>query len=132
MSWGSSVHKTHPPPTSAFIKSLPLIVFLLVIAIATFVGYHLFISFQKISDAATHKLESKNVVFTKDGMRVGVKELRNENYVDNTQSLLVKAWNLSTWPAYKSRLWNKQQEQELKERKPSSKHGVSSHPPNDR
>ena len=26
-------------------------------------------------------------------------------------SVLVKAWNLSTWPAYKSRLWNKEQPQ---------------------
>jgi hypothetical protein len=53
-------------------------------------------------------MESKNVVFTKDGMKVGVKELKNESYVDSTQSMLVKAWNLSTWPGYKSRLWNKQ------------------------
>ena len=26
-------------------------------------------------------------------------------------SVFVKAWNLSTWPAYKSRLWNKQEPQ---------------------
>jgi hypothetical protein len=63
---------------------------------------------QQISNAATAKLESKNVSFTKDGLRVGVKELKNEHYVDKTQSILVKAWNMSTWPAYKSRLWNKQ------------------------
>lgn len=50
------------------------------------------------------------MVFTKDGVKVGVKELRNENYVDNTQSLLVKAWNLSSFPAYKSRLWNQDAE----------------------
>ena len=24
-------------------------------------------------------------------------------------SVLVKAWNYSTWPAYRSRLWNKEQ-----------------------
>ncbi len=52
-------------------------------------------------------MQSKNVVFTKDGLKVGVKEVRNESYVDTTQSLLVKAWNLSTWPEYRSRLgWN--------------------------
>ena len=56
------------------------------------------------------KMEKKNVVFTKDGMKVGVKELRNENYVDKTQSFMVKAWNLSTWPEYKSKLWNKDYE----------------------
>lgn len=26
-------------------------------------------------------------------------------------SFLVKAWNYSSWPAYKSKLWNKQEEQ---------------------
>ena len=36
----------------------------------------------------------KNVVFTKDGMRVGVKQVKNENYVDATQNYVVKAWNL--------------------------------------
>lgn len=36
----------------------------------------------------------KNVVFTKDGVRVGVKHVQNEKYVDKTQSWVVKAWNL--------------------------------------
>jgi hypothetical protein len=36
----------------------------------------------------------KNVVFTKDGVRVGVKQVQNEKYVDKTQSYVVKAWNL--------------------------------------
>lgn len=65
---------------------------------------------QKISAAANDKIQSKNVVFTKDGMKVGVKELRTESYVDTTQGFLVKAWNLSTWPGYKSRLWNKDEQ----------------------
>jgi hypothetical protein len=30
-------------------------------------------------------MESKNLVFTKDGMKVGVKELKNEDYEDKTQ-----------------------------------------------
>lgn len=37
----------------------------------------------------------KDVVFTKDGLRVGVKQVQNEDYVDRTQSWVVKAWNLS-------------------------------------
>jgi hypothetical protein len=39
---------------------------------------------------------SKNVVFTKDGVRVGVKQVKEENYVDATQSWVVKAWNLGS------------------------------------
>ena len=38
---------------------------------------------------------SKNVVFTKDGVKVGVKHVETEKYVDATQSWVVKAWNLS-------------------------------------
>lgn len=64
-------------------------------------------------------MQKKNVVFTKDGMKVGVKEMKTENYVDTTQSFLVKAWNLSEWPAYKSRLgWNKTAEPTTTSRKP--------------
>jgi len=123
MAWGRSSASAPPPPTqSAFSKSLPLVILLAVLAGAAFVGYHIFLSFQKISDASLKKLQTKNVHFSKDGMRVGVKELRNENYVDHTQGFLVKAWNLSTWPAYKSRIWNKQ-EPEVNQRKAYSKSG---------
>ncbi|KAI9654635.1 MAG: hypothetical protein M1821_005842 [Bathelium mastoideum] len=52
-------------------------------------------------------MEKKNIAFTKDGMKVGVKEIRNEEYADKTQGVLVKAWNSASIPAYKSRLgWN--------------------------
>jgi hypothetical protein len=89
-------------------KLLPLVILFVVLAGFAFVGYHLYLTFQKISATTSEKMQSKNVVFTKDGVKVGVKEMRNESYVDTTQSFLVKAWNLSTWPEYKSRLgWNK-------------------------
>jgi hypothetical protein len=97
---------------------LPLIFLLIAVGIFAFIGYHIYLSFCKISDAASSKLESKNVVFTKDGMKVGVKEVKTESYVDSTQNMLVKAWNLSTWPAYKSRLgWNKPNDEGVKARK---------------
>lgn len=78
------------------------------LGVAAFVGYHLYLASLKISDAASEKMQKKNLVFTKDGLKVGVKEVKNESYVDQTQSFLVKAWNLSTWPEYKSKLWNKE------------------------
>jgi hypothetical protein len=99
-------------------KLLPLIFLVVVLFAFAFVGYHLYISFQKIAAAANEKVQSKNVVFTKDGMKVGVKDVNTESYVDTTQSFLVKAWNLSTWPEYKSRLWNKQQAEKVEARKP--------------
>ncbi|KAH6677180.1 hypothetical protein B0J14DRAFT_615459 [Halenospora varia] len=106
MAWGKSVPKAPPPPTSALMKILPLFILFAVLAGAAFVGYHIYLSVQQIGNAASDRMQSKNVVFTKDGVKVGVKHMKNENYVDATQSFMVKAWNLSTWPAYKSKLWN--------------------------
>jgi len=108
MAWG----KPKPPPVErgAFMKSLPLIILLIVLLGFAFVAYHMYLSIQKISAVASDKMQSKNVVFTKDGVKVGVKELKTENYVDTTQGFLVKAWNLSSWPGYKSRLWNQDAE----------------------
>lgn len=41
-------------------------------------------------------MEKKNVVFTKDGARVGVKELSAEKVTDRTQKAFVKTWNAAT------------------------------------
>ncbi|OJJ39122.1 hypothetical protein ASPWEDRAFT_36847 [Aspergillus wentii DTO 134E9] len=89
-------------------------------------------------------------MFTKDGMTVGVKELKDEDYKDRSQrlvyfspltlgwmrgwcgvlgfvdwangsySVLVNMWNHTSFPAYKSRLWNmtgSSDEQEVERRK---------------
>lgn len=42
----------------------------------------------------SQRMGKKNVVLTKDGLKVGVKHVENEREVDATQSYLVKAWNL--------------------------------------
>jgi len=89
-------------------KLLPLVILFIVLGAFAFVGYHLYLTFQKISDTTSEKMQSKNVVFTKDGLKVGVKEMKTETYVDTTQGFLVKAWNLAEWPSYKSRLWNQE------------------------
>jgi len=88
-------------------KLLPLLVVFVVLAGLAFIGYQIYLTVQKISSTTSDKMQHKNMVFTKDGMKVGVKELKTENYVDKTQGLLVKAWNLSETPAYKSKLWSK-------------------------
>jgi len=60
------------------------------------VGYQIYLSVTKIQAHASKQMGNKNVVFTKNGMRVGVKHVENEKYVDATQSWVVKAWNLSS------------------------------------
>ena len=59
-----------------------------------FVGYQIYVSLNKIQQSASQRMGNKNVVFTKDGVRVGVKHVETERYVDATQSWVVKAWNL--------------------------------------
>jgi hypothetical protein len=72
----------------------PLVVAITILSITAFVGYQLYLSFRQIRDTASERMGKKNVVFTRDGVRVGVKQIKNERYVDKTQSWVVKAWNL--------------------------------------
>lgn len=76
-------------------------------------------------------MERKHVVLSKDGMKVEVKEVKDEAYKDRTQrfvcpelyrglgpfglrvllicvlgSVLVNMWNHTSFPNYKSRLWD--------------------------
>ncbi|KAI0104220.1 hypothetical protein GGR51DRAFT_227698 [Nemania sp. FL0031] len=74
-------------------KLLPLLILLLVVAGVGFVCYQVYLGATKIRENAENSFASHNVVFTKDGMKVGVKHVENERYVDATQSWVVKAWN---------------------------------------
>jgi hypothetical protein len=47
-----------------------------------------------LADRGVKKMEKKNLVFTKDGMKVGVKEVRSEDYADKTQRLACLALSL--------------------------------------
>ena len=38
-----------------------------------------------VAEKTSKKMEKKNISFGKDGMKIGVKEVGNENYVDQTQ-----------------------------------------------
>ncbi|KAI4164190.1 MAG: hypothetical protein LQ342_002154 [Letrouitia transgressa] len=88
---------------------LPVFVLLLFVLAAAGVGYAVYSVAASVADTTSKKMERKHVVLTKEGMRVGVREVAREGYVDRTQSMLVKAWNYSSWPGYRSRLWNKEQ-----------------------
>ncbi|OHF04380.1 hypothetical protein CORC01_00232 [Colletotrichum orchidophilum] len=92
MAWGK---KPQPPPPSALWQIIPLVITLLFFAGVALVLWQVYISATKIQESASERMGKKNVVFTKDGVRVGVKHTSNENYVDKTQSWVVKAWNLS-------------------------------------
>ncbi|KAF2455340.1 hypothetical protein BDY21DRAFT_73599 [Lineolata rhizophorae] len=97
----------------------PLVVLFIVVGVGAYVGYSIYLWSNELTDRGKRKLEKKNVVFSKNGMKVGVKEVRTEDYEDKTQSVLVKAWNLASFPAYKSRLgWNSEAETNQKKKRP--------------
>lgn len=87
MGWKSSSKTAPPPPTppSTLSKLLPLLVLVVVVAVAGFVAFHIYCAASQVADSATKKLEKKHVTFNRDGVKVAVKEVQNEKYVDNTQ-----------------------------------------------
>ncbi|KAF5856473.1 hypothetical protein ETB97_007304 [Aspergillus alliaceus] len=85
---------------------IPLIILLVVVTILAVIGYIAWSIVQEVTRNTRSKMEKKNVVWSRDGMKVGVKELNDEDYKDRSQSVLVNMWNHTSFPAYKSRLWN--------------------------
>ncbi|KAF2834851.1 hypothetical protein M501DRAFT_999881 [Patellaria atrata CBS 101060] len=83
---------------------VPLVILLGFTAFGAYIGIQLYVWVNELADRGIKKMEKKNVVFSKDGMKVGVKEVRDEDIADKTQSLFVKAWSYTSFPAYKSRL----------------------------
>ena len=66
-------------------KVVPLVLFFVVLTVAAFVGYVVYTIASDVAEKASKKMEKKNISFGKDGMKIGVKEIGNENYVDQTQ-----------------------------------------------
>jgi hypothetical protein len=55
--------------------------------------FQIFLYSNELAERGVKKMEKKNVVFTKDGAKVGVKEVSAEKYTDKTQRAFVKTWN---------------------------------------
>ncbi|KAG9573872.1 hypothetical protein KCU77_g15004, partial [Aureobasidium melanogenum] len=90
----------------AIVNLLPLVILFVFVGAFAFVGYQMYLWTNDLANQGKKTMEKKNVMFTKDGMKVGVKEMSEEEYADRTQSVLVNTWNQTSFPAYKSRLWN--------------------------
>lgn len=90
MAWGKS--KPAAPP-STFSQLLPLIIFFAIVGGLSWVGYQIYLTSNQIQKQASDRMKKKDVVFTKDGLRVGVKHVDDERYVDATQKWVVKAWD---------------------------------------
>ena len=66
-------------------KVVPLLILFIVLAIAAFVGYVVYTIATDVAEKTSKKMEKKNISFGKEGMKIGVKEVKTENYVDQTQ-----------------------------------------------
>lgn len=70
---------------SALSKLFPLLVLVVLLGFFAFVGYAIYTIANDVADKTAKKMEKKHINFTKDGLVVGVKERREEAYVDRTQ-----------------------------------------------
>lgn len=71
--------------SSILVKIFPLlltVIVLGVVAVVGFVGYQIAVD---VADKTSKKMEKKNMSFTKDGLKVGVKEVSAEQVGDSTQ-----------------------------------------------
>ncbi|UDD55919.1 hypothetical protein AFCA_003503 [Aspergillus flavus] len=64
---------------------VPLIILVVIVTILAVIGYITYSIVQEVTRNTKSKMEKKNVLWTKDGMKVGVKEINNEDYQDRTQ-----------------------------------------------
>lgn len=86
---------------------IPLVILFLFVGGAAWVGYQIYLYTNQLADRGTRKLEKKNIVFSKDGAKVGVKEVNTEDYTDRTQRAFVKTWNAAQGekPTSRSSSW---------------------------
>ena len=70
-------------------KIVPLVILCVVLAVAAFIGFAIYTIATDIAEKTSKKMEKKNVSFGKEGMKIGVKEIKTEHYVDQTQRYAV-------------------------------------------
>ena len=70
---------------SLLTQLIPLILLFLGVGIVAVVGFVAYSIATEVADKTSKKMEKKSISFNKDGMKIGVKEVKTENYVDQTQ-----------------------------------------------
>jgi uncharacterized protein (UPF0333 family) len=64
---------------------IPLILLLVFVGVIAAVGFVVYSIVQDVGKSTREKMERKNIAFTKDGMKVQVREVKDEAYKDRTQ-----------------------------------------------
>lgn len=70
---------------SALSALLPLLLLFVALTLAALIGYIIYSIANDVADQTAKKMEGKNVVFSKEGMKVGVREVKGEDVVGKTQ-----------------------------------------------
>lgn len=65
---------------------MPLVITLILLVLVAIVGFVAYQIACDVADKTSKKMEKKNVSFSKDGMKVGVKEVSAEQVGDSTQT----------------------------------------------
>lgn len=101
---------------------IPLVILLLAVAGFAYIGYQvrfphrqlalnlldmsnranslssqMYLFANELSERGKNHMQKKNIVFGKDGLKVGVKEIRNEDYEDKTQRSITSEMLLQFW-----------------------------------
>ena len=89
---------------ASFKDLIPLIVLLVVVAGGGYIGYQIYLWSNQLSDRGKKHMEKKNMTFTKDGgLKVGVKEVKDEEYTDKTQRYVgrrAQTWEMLAGSAF--------------------------------
>jgi len=90
---------------AAFKDLLSLIVFVVALAFFGLLGYAAYVVVNDVQGKTKAHLEKKNVSFSKEGVKVGVKGRTAEQEQDATANILTKTWTASgaTVPPSQSR-----------------------------
>ncbi|KAL1844113.1 hypothetical protein VTJ49DRAFT_4965 [Mycothermus thermophilus] len=92
MAWGQPSQPS--PPTSRIWALLPFLIALTIVGTISWVCYQIYLTFLRAKAETVQKMEARNVALSRGGVRVSVRNVGHEKYVDQTQSWAVKAWNL--------------------------------------
>jgi hypothetical protein len=73
---------------------VPVIILFLVVLLFAAIGFVVYTIVQDISNKTKAKMQKKNIQFSKDGMKVSMKEVRDEDYKDQTQRFVSPIYEL--------------------------------------
>ena len=71
---------------------IPLVILFVVVGGGGYMGYQMYLWSNEMTDRGKKHMEKKNMSFTKEGgLKVGVKEMKDEAYADKTQQYVQEA-----------------------------------------